>query len=1069
MAAGRELARAFVRVQVEDGGVKGEITKITQSAVDDAGTSAARTFISRFRQVIASQGKTAVSGLSSDADTSGQDAGEQAGRSFIERVRDVVRRDAAQAMAGLDDQAGAAGTDAGEKAERSFIASLRSGLASRARAAFASLDTGATTAGGDAGQAAERGFVARFGDGIRSRAKTAFSSLAVEARAAGERAGDEFTRGADGRLRDGQGRYVAAGRAAGDAGTKGMVAGLAGGAAAVSRAAGALGAIGGGYLAAGFIKSSVSIRAAFEDTLNQLGAVAKVPAADIERLSRLALQMGADTVFSANQAAEAMLELARGGLTAAQIEAGGLAGTLTLAAAGGLDMGRAATIASNAMSAFGLGAKDVAAVAAALAGGANASTASVDSLAQALSQVGPGAVNAGLSLQETVAVLAAFDAAGIKGSDAGTSLKTMLTRLIPASMEADATMKALGLSFVDVEGNIVPITQVAGQLQTALSGLSEAQRIAALNTIFGADATRAASVLMKEGAAGLAGYIAATNDMGAAQEVAAARMRGLPGALEQLSGSFETAKLAVGGFLAPAVTAGAGLLTQGLNQITTGVLKLSDSGSGLSRVSLGIKGIKDLLVSGDLNSAFAAAFNISDQSPSIANLTKIRTAVIGLKDSFTTNLLPSLQQAGAQIAPALQSLGASLLGFLTPLIQKAGEIGGQLMAVLGPGIREIANLFSTQLVPAIQAVLPVLAPVAQFLLGVIGTALVGALKGVINVIKGVLQIVSGILNVFAGIFTGDWSRMWEGIKQIATGLLQGILGIIQTVLNVGVLGAIKKFISGALAFFQALGPAAVGLVRSMASGIQSLITGMANAGLSLVGRLVTGAVSLFTSLGSRAASLVSSMASRVISSGTSMASGLVSAITSGASRVIAQVTSLASRVVSLLQALPGRVASIGGQIVSGIANGISNAAGRVMSAVSSLVDRIPAAIRKLMGISSPSRVMARLARWIPEGLAVGITANAGAAVGAARDLAARAAEAAKSRFGDIGRIAFDAPTRIDVDQARGPQPPPTQVPAGGAASAEDIASALRDALRGVTVVLDRTVVGKVDTLYGRGY
>ncbi len=92
-------------------------------------------------------------------------------------------------------------------------------------------------------------------------------------------------------------------------------------------------------------------------------------------------------------------------------------------------------------------------VSAALAGGANASTASVESLGHALSQVGPGAVNAGLNLNDTVGALAAFDNAGIKGSDAGTSLKTMLSRLVPQTAKAATAMKDANLDFTDANGN----------------------------------------------------------------------------------------------------------------------------------------------------------------------------------------------------------------------------------------------------------------------------------------------------------------------------------------------------------------------------------------------------------------------------------------------------------------------------------------------------------------------------------------------------------------------------------------------------------------------------------------
>jgi TP901 family phage tail tape measure protein len=329
----------------------------------------------------------------------------------------------------------------------------------------------------------------------------------------------------------------------------------------------AAGAIGGAFVAAGIAKfgaDSVKAAATFDKTMRQVATVAKLPARQIANLRDIALDMGAKTSFSASQASEAMLELAKGGLSVAEIKAGGLQHTLTLAAAGGLELGEAANLTIKSLGQFGLKANRAADVAAALAGGANASTASVADLGEALSQVGPGARNAGLSLQETTAVLAAFSDNGIRGSDAGTSLKTMLVSLVPSTDKAARTMRKLGLDFTDAHGAILPVTQIAQQLQDRLGKLSQAQRIAALQTIFGSDATRAATVLMQEGAAGLAKYIKATNDRGAAEALAKSNTEGAAGAFERLKGSIETIQIVIGTALLPKLADAANWLAKKL-------------------------------------------------------------------------------------------------------------------------------------------------------------------------------------------------------------------------------------------------------------------------------------------------------------------------------------------------------------------------------------------------------------------------------------------------------------------------------------------------------------------------
>lgn len=316
----------------------------------------------------------------------------------------------------------------------------------------------------------------------------------------------------------------------------------------------ALNAVTAGVLAVGAgMVAAVGTAADFDLTMRQTAAALQVSGEAMKDLRDLALDMGTQTSFSAQEAGSAMLALAKGGMTEADIKGGALQQTLVLAAAGSLALGDAANYMVQGLNTFGLQAGDAAEVAAALAGGANASTASVESLGLALSQVGPGAKNAGLSLQETVGILAAFANAGIQGSDAGTSLKTMLTRLVPTTKESAEAMADLGLKFTDANGAFLPMRDVAQQLQDKLAGLTEEQRSQALATIFGSDATRAATVLMDLGAAGVDKFTAATSDLAAAQNMAAVNTSGAAGSFEKFKGAVETLGLKIGTALLPAV------------------------------------------------------------------------------------------------------------------------------------------------------------------------------------------------------------------------------------------------------------------------------------------------------------------------------------------------------------------------------------------------------------------------------------------------------------------------------------------------------------------------------------
>lgn len=304
--------------------------------------------------------------------------------------------------------------------------------------------------------------------------------------------------------------------------------------------------------------ASFTLASNFETSMSRVAGALNDPSANMQELSDLALQMGQDTIFSASEAGAAMEELAKGGLTAADIKGGALKTTMDLAAAGNLSLADAANTVVQSMGAFGLTADQTGEAANALAGAAAASSADVSDLTQGLSQVSAQANSAGWSIQDTTAVLGAFADAGIRGSDAGTSLKTMLQRLSAPTGAAASQMEALGINVRDSDGNMKDAASIAGELQSKLSGLDSATRDAAIQTIFGADASRAALVMMNQGTAGIEKYTAATNDQAAAQRLADSQMGDSARKIEEMKGAVETAAIQIGTALAPVVTDVAG-------------------------------------------------------------------------------------------------------------------------------------------------------------------------------------------------------------------------------------------------------------------------------------------------------------------------------------------------------------------------------------------------------------------------------------------------------------------------------------------------------------------------------
>lgn len=298
---------------------------------------------------------------------------------------------------------------------------------------------------------------------------------------------------------------------------------------------------------------AVKTAADFQRSMAQVGIATGLAGKRLDGMKDLAMQMGQETIFSANDAALAMLNLVKAGMTPAQIKAGALRATMVMAAAGGMDLANAGNLIGAAMNTFGLEGGEAIKIADALAGAANESSADLQDLALGLQMAGQSAQMAGLNIFETAGSLAAMADQGLRGSDAGTSLKTFLMRLNPVQVKQKKIMNELGLSFFDANGQMVGMTEVSQRLRVALKGMTQEQRNQALATIFGSDAVRAANIVYQAGPKGLQKYIRATEKQGNAQKMANAQMKGLPGAIERLKGSFETAALAAGEAFAPVI------------------------------------------------------------------------------------------------------------------------------------------------------------------------------------------------------------------------------------------------------------------------------------------------------------------------------------------------------------------------------------------------------------------------------------------------------------------------------------------------------------------------------------
>jgi TP901 family phage tail tape measure protein len=351
-------------------------------------------------------------------------------------------------------------------------------------------------------------------------------------------------------------------------------------------------AAGVGVALSGMAALAIKANADFEKAMSGVAAATHAPAAEIAALRAAAIQAGQDTQFSATQAAEGITELSKAGVSTAAILGGGLKGALALAAAGQLSVAEAAETSASALTQFKLSGDKVPHVADLLAAGAGKAQGSVHDMGQALNQSGLVAAQFGLSIEDTTGVLAEFASAGLTGSDAGTSFKTMLLALANPSKATRDLMNDLGISFYDAQGKFVGLSGVAQILQTRLKDLTVEQRNQALGQIFGNDAIRSASDALHRRRGGRRQVEVRVNDAGYAAQTAAKLTDNLAGDVERLKGNIETLAIQSGG----GANSGLRILAKTLNEVVGQLGHMSPATSGALVVIAGVSGA--LLIGG---------------------------------------------------------------------------------------------------------------------------------------------------------------------------------------------------------------------------------------------------------------------------------------------------------------------------------------------------------------------------------------------------------------------------------------------------------------------------------------
>lgn len=398
----------------------------------------------------------------------------------------------------------------------------------------------------------------------------------------------------------------------------------------------------------------------FEAAMNRVGAVSGATTDQLQRLRDVAREMGANTQFSASQAADAMGFLAMAGMRTDDI-IGALPATLQLAAAAGMDLGAAADTVTNIMSGYALQIADLGRVNDVLVATFTRSNTNLQDLGVAMRYAGPVAAAAGVQFEEAAAAIGLMGNAGIQGSMAGTSLRGAISQILNPTGSAAAAMRNLGLQFTDAHGRILPLDQIIQQLQP------HAENAGLFMELFGQRAGPAMAAMVSQGAQALRDLTAQLEQSGGtAARIAASQMEGFNGAMTRLKSAFEGLQIAIAesGLLdfATDLVTRLGDLVGRLAEVNPAILRFTVVAAGIAAAVGPALAVIGLLITSlgalaapvlAVTAAIAAAVGLwaawgSAAEPMDGTLEGVAAAQTALNEALGTFTTSGAPQAGAQ-------------------------------------------------------------------------------------------------------------------------------------------------------------------------------------------------------------------------------------------------------------------------------------------------------------------------------------------------------------------------------------------------------------------------------------
>lgn len=566
-----------------------------------------------------------------------------------------------------------------------------------------------------------------------------------------------------------------------------------------------LAATAGGTAVAVGLGGAIKIAADFESGMSKVQAISGASGDEMVKLSAKAREMGAKTKFSATEASEAFSYMAMAGWKTTDM-LDGIGPVMDLAAASGEDLALTSDILTDGLTAFGLSAKDGGRFADVMASASNNANTNVAMLGESFKYVAPLAGAMGYSIEDTSLALGLMANAGIKGSQAGTSLKTMFTNLAKPTKAMQDAMDDLGISLTDSNGNMKSMDEVMQDLRGAFSGLDEAQQAQYAATLFGKEAMAGALSVVNASEDDYNKLSKAINNSeGAAEEMARIMQDNLNGQLTNLKSALEEVAISIGTALLPFVKKAAELaqmladkfnsLDDKTKTIIAVIAALSAGFLLLTGGFLVLIGMIPAIVAGF--SAFMTVVSVlggalgalvSPIGIAVAAIVGIGAALVlaykkvewfrDAVDAAWSALKGIASRAFNAVKEAVLTAMDAIKEFvrekLDQILQFWSENGAQISAA-AQNIWNGIKAFIGAVMPVIEAIVSG----AWFAIKVVVMSVWENIKGVID---GALNVIMGLVKTFASLFTGDWQGMWDGVKQLFSGAVEFLWNLVQLML-----------------------------------------------------------------------------------------------------------------------------------------------------------------------------------------------------------------------------------------------------------------------------------------------